>query len=455
MLEEELKLIERERLRAEGTLLDRKEEEYHLQNAKVRACIRLREARPDTFDLILKNYALMDDFGMDADPVFTLLRGLSVRKLNEIGRHVSMFLDLDNQTELARDFWSALKVVVRWETQEAIRNDELERLRQEGRLAASGRSLEVGLHAQVDEDVQQLFAGKSHAELEQLEQEIQGQLTEGLVPDPEYWDAVLKRLQVHKCRARLRQLHEQLRGEYEERKRTGTLRPMEDRRSLLPPQPLAGAEGEDAPKLARWEDEEDEGRGAAAAIPPPPLATAAAAGAAGNAEEIDLPEEEEEEAAGAEQAPGQDLAMAGGRAVHPLDGYTDEELARMSPEPEDESVAGGRPIEQPEDDWARIMELRSRLKAAATERFREAAASGSGRLEAGDTAYREMLSNPSMTSTGHPTVRLLKEPETEDQDQHGKEAAGKSEAAGPKPMGPELPRESSNSCFLASARRKD
>lgn len=63
-MEEELKILERERARAEGAVLDRKEEEYHLMNARVRAEIRLKEGRPEPFDLVLKNLFMVDEFGM-------------------------------------------------------------------------------------------------------------------------------------------------------------------------------------------------------------------------------------------------------------------------------------------------------------------------------------------------------------------------------------------------------
>jgi hypothetical protein len=50
-------------------------------------------------------------------------------------------------------------------------------------------------------------AGKSHRELAELESGIQEQLDSGAAADPEYWQAVLKRLHLHKAKARLRELH--------------------------------------------------------------------------------------------------------------------------------------------------------------------------------------------------------------------------------------------------------
>ena len=43
-----------------------------------------------------------------------------------------------------------------------------------------------------------LSAGKTHAELQALQASIEQQLAEGAAADPEYWEAVLRRLRIHK-----------------------------------------------------------------------------------------------------------------------------------------------------------------------------------------------------------------------------------------------------------------
>ena len=43
-----------------------------------------------------------------------------------------------------------------------------------------------------------LIAGKTHAELQALQASIEQQLAEGAAADPEYWEAVLRRLRIHK-----------------------------------------------------------------------------------------------------------------------------------------------------------------------------------------------------------------------------------------------------------------
>ena len=50
-------------------------------------------------------------------------------------------------------------------------------------------------------------AGKAYRELVALEEGIQEQLDSGAAADPEYWQAVLKRLLLAKAKARLREIH--------------------------------------------------------------------------------------------------------------------------------------------------------------------------------------------------------------------------------------------------------
>jgi hypothetical protein len=53
-------------------------------------------------------------------------------------------------------------------------------------------------------------AGKSNAELEEIEEGIQGQLDAGNAADPEFLGSVLRRLALYKAKAWLREFHERL-----------------------------------------------------------------------------------------------------------------------------------------------------------------------------------------------------------------------------------------------------
>ena len=52
-----------------------------------------------------------------------------------------------------------------------------------------------------------LSTGQTYSELESMEEEIKSSLETGDLPDPEFHAAVLRRMVLHKARARLRELH--------------------------------------------------------------------------------------------------------------------------------------------------------------------------------------------------------------------------------------------------------
>ena len=60
-------------------------------------------------------------------------------------------------------------------------------------------------------------AGKSHRELVELEEGIQQELDSGTAADPEFMSAVLKRLTLHKAKARLKDIHAGLMAKHAER----------------------------------------------------------------------------------------------------------------------------------------------------------------------------------------------------------------------------------------------
>ena len=53
-------------------------------------------------------------------------------------------------------------------------------------------------------------AGKTHAQLQQTQNSLEAQLQSGEAADPEFSAAILKRLRLHKAKAKLREIHSDL-----------------------------------------------------------------------------------------------------------------------------------------------------------------------------------------------------------------------------------------------------
>ena len=66
-------------------------------------------------------------------------------------------------------------------------------------------------------DVVAAHAGKSYKELVELEAGIEKELESGTAADPEFMSAVLKRLTLHKAKARLKEIHQGLLAKHAER----------------------------------------------------------------------------------------------------------------------------------------------------------------------------------------------------------------------------------------------
>ena len=54
------------------------------------------------------------------------------------------------------------------------------------------------------------FVGKSYSEILRMEEDISADLEAGTAPDPEFYSAILRRMVLHKARARLREIHSAL-----------------------------------------------------------------------------------------------------------------------------------------------------------------------------------------------------------------------------------------------------
>ncbi|KAI4300384.1 hypothetical protein L6164_033770 [Bauhinia variegata] len=206
--EEEMALLARERARAEFQDWEKKEEEFHFDQSKVRSEIRLREGRAKPIDVLTKHLNGSDDLDIEINEPYMVFKGLTVKEMEELRDDIKMHLDLDRATPTHVEYWEALLVVCDWELAEARKKDALDRARVRGEEPpAELLAEERGLHSNVEADVKVLLQGKTYAELEALRVHIESQMRTGTAKVVEYWEAVLKRLHIYKAKACLREIH--------------------------------------------------------------------------------------------------------------------------------------------------------------------------------------------------------------------------------------------------------
>jgi len=212
--EEERERLARERERSTYHEWEKKEEEFHLKQAKLKTDIRLKQGRPKPIDLIAKNLKLldtenennqqleepiltMDDIDIEMREPYIIFKGLSVKELEELRSDINLHLELDKRM---RGFWNALLIVC---------DDELRKAKIQEEASKSGAENRSGaINPAVMQAIEELFIGKSYSELQELETEIYEKTTN---PDPtddvEYWESLMKELVIFKAKALLREFH--------------------------------------------------------------------------------------------------------------------------------------------------------------------------------------------------------------------------------------------------------
>ncbi|CAA0840031.1 Cactin [Striga hermonthica] len=205
---ERMALLARDRARAEFQDWEKKEEEFHFDQSKVRSEIRLREGRTKPIDILTKHLDPSDDFEVEINEPYMVFKGLTVIEMEELHDDIKLHLDLDRATPTHIKYWEALLVVSEWELAEARKKDASERARVRGeQLPPEMIGQERGLHSSVEADVRNLLQGKTYGELETLQSQIESQMRSGTAKVVEYWEAILKRLHIYKAKACLKEIH--------------------------------------------------------------------------------------------------------------------------------------------------------------------------------------------------------------------------------------------------------
>lgn len=98
--EEELQLLARERARAEFQDWEKKEEEFHFDQSKVRTEIRLRQGRVKPIDVLIKQLEPSGDFDVEIDEPYVVFKGLGIKEMEELEEDIKLHIDLDRETPM-------------------------------------------------------------------------------------------------------------------------------------------------------------------------------------------------------------------------------------------------------------------------------------------------------------------------------------------------------------------
>ncbi|VFQ66944.1 unnamed protein product [Cuscuta campestris] len=206
--EEEMAMLARERARAEFQDWEKKEEEFHFDQSKTRTKIRIQQGRIKPIDVLTKQLDPSDDFDIEINEPYMVFKGLTMKEIEELQQDIKLHLDLDRATETHTQYWEALLVVCNWELAEARKRDAMDRARLRGEhLPPEFQAEERGLHPSIEKDVKVELEGKRYEELEAMQSRIESEMRSGTAKNVEYWEALLKRLQIFKAKSCLKEIH--------------------------------------------------------------------------------------------------------------------------------------------------------------------------------------------------------------------------------------------------------
>lgn len=197
--EQELELLQREKEAEHFKTWEEQEDHFHLQQAKLRSKIRIRDGRAKPIDLLAKYISAEDDdLAVEMHEPYTFLTGLTVADMEDLLEDIQVYMELEQGKNA--DFWRDMTVIT---------EDETAKLR---KLEAAGKGpgeRREGVNASVSSDVQSVFKGKTYNQLQVIFQGIEGKIRAGGPNlDMGYWESLLQQLRAHMARARLRERHQ-------------------------------------------------------------------------------------------------------------------------------------------------------------------------------------------------------------------------------------------------------
>lgn len=200
--EEAMMRLQREKEAAQFQSWATQEDQFHLEQARLRSKIRIADGRAKPIDLLAKYINSEEEVdAIEMHEPYTYLNGLTVKDLEDLVEDIKVYIKLEHGKNL--DYWNDITVIV---------EDELHKLRKLEKKsdyeAAVGRR--EGIHESVAKDVAAVFRGKTATQLAGMQKQIERKITDkGEGIDIGYWESLLSQLKAHMARARLRDKHQE------------------------------------------------------------------------------------------------------------------------------------------------------------------------------------------------------------------------------------------------------
>lgn len=197
-----------------------REDDFHLEQSRRRAGIRMRENRAKAIDFLAINLRFADPkgakrekFGFDdedddgwgwedagleweIDEPWLIFDNLTLEDTGELYQDIRMYLSLE-KTPVNIEFWECMQVICRDQIRKMTNERNPERQAQQGQSST----------AAVEDDIARLLEGKTFDQLQALEVKVRDKLASKEPIDVDYWEALLRNLQVFQAKSKLHQIH--------------------------------------------------------------------------------------------------------------------------------------------------------------------------------------------------------------------------------------------------------
>lgn len=195
-MEEENQRMSRERAWAESVELEKKEEKFLLEQARIRSHMRLVAGRAKAVDIFARMLHFPEKEDLDMPTPQRIVDSLDANEKEELAQDVLEQKELDREDETCIQFWDALSVLcestLKHQKEEAVQ----ERCKRMSRK----------MYHEIEKDVQRMFADRTGPELDELQHNIQDTLHRGNTTEYDYWEEVLDRLKVQQAKVKLKDI---------------------------------------------------------------------------------------------------------------------------------------------------------------------------------------------------------------------------------------------------------
>nr|XP_054756350.1 splicing factor Cactin-like isoform X1 [Lytechinus pictus] len=179
---------------------ERQEDHFHLNQAKLRSKVRIKDGRGKPIDLLGQYISAEDDedISVEMQEPYNVLKGLTIPDLEDLMEDIKVYVELEQGKNV--EFWKDITVIA---------EDELNKLKKitpEGQEVSDRRE---GINSSVSSDVASVFKNKTHVQLLALKSQIVQRIQSGNAVDIGYWESLQQQLDAHMARARLRELHQE------------------------------------------------------------------------------------------------------------------------------------------------------------------------------------------------------------------------------------------------------